>query len=180
MYNKLVMKVRGILYVQIWENRLKVTNLMDGKTFDQPPHIAIRTDSKGSKKIIAYGNDASSSIEENTNLFNPFSHPRMLLADALAAQKLLKYVFKKTRSSFLFSPIALIHPMEKIEGDLTYIERTGFKSLAKNSGAESVFLNVGEEVSDDILKGVLFGEISRDEIQQLTSKGSGRVNAPLL
>lgn len=170
MYNKLVKKIRGILYVQIWENRLKVTNLIDGKTFDQPPHIAIKSESKGGKKVIAYGNDALSVIEENVILFNPFSHPRMLLADAPAAQELLKYVFKKTRSSFLFSPIALIHPMEKVEGDLTYIERAGFRSLAKNSGAEVAFLYVGEEVSSDILKGIILGEINRDKIQKLTKR----------
>ncbi len=170
MYNKLVMKTRGVLYVQIWESRIKVTNLMNGKIFDQPPYMAIKPESKGGKKIIAYGNDALSVIEENAILFNPFSHPRMLLADAPAAQKLLKYAFKETRSSFLFSPIALIHPMEKIEGDLTYIERAGFKSLAKDSGAESALLYVGEEVSDDILKGILFGEINRDKIQKLTKR----------
>ena len=172
MFRKAVMNLRGILYVQIWEGRLKVTNLMNNKVFDQAPNIAIKTDAKGNKKITAYGDDALVILEEDTISFNPFSHPRMLLADVIAAQELLKLVFKQTKSSSIFAPIVIMHPMEKVEGDLTYIERHGFKSLGKNSGAKEVFTYVGDVVSGDILKGILLGEIGRDEILQLTKTGS--------
>ena len=60
--------------------------------------------------------------------------------------------------------------MEKIEGDLTYIETSGFKTLAKNSGAKDVYIYVGDEVSIEFLKGVLLGQISRNEIEQLIAR----------
>ncbi len=172
MHRKAAIKLRGVLDVQIWESRLKVTNLLNDNVFDQAPNIAIKTEAKGNQTITAYGDDALTIIDKDTVSFNPFSHPRMLLADVIAAQKLLKFIFNKMKSSWLFSPVVIIHPMEKVEGDLTYIERTGFRSLAKNAGAKEVYTYVGDEVSGDILKGIYSGQISHDGIQQLTETGT--------
>lgn len=176
MYRKIFINLRGILYVQIWENRLKVTNIMNQKTFDQAPNIAIKTEVKGGKKITAYGNDALSISDNNTVSYNPFSHPRMLLADVIAAQEILKFAFKKTKSSFLFAPIVIMQPMDKLEGKLTYFELSGFRYLAKNSGAKEAFIyeadeEYSEEFTIELLKGIISGEIGRNELLRLTNTG---------
>ena len=62
--------------------------------------------------------------------------------------------------------------MEKLEGGLTFIEKNGFISLVKDSGAKEAYAYVGDEVSGDIFKGLLYGEIGADEIRQLTEKDS--------
>lgn len=172
MFRKAEINLRGVLYVQIWEGRLKVTNLMNNRVFDQTPNIAIKTEDDGRKKVTAYGDEALLKLDKDTISINPFSHPRMLLADVIIAQELLKYVFKKIKSSSIFAPIVIIHPMEKLEGGLTFIEKNGFISLVKDSGAKEAYAYVGDEVSGDIFKGILYGEIGADEIRQLTEKDS--------
>ncbi|WP_415891751.1 hypothetical protein ACMXYN_10350 [Neptuniibacter sp. PT8_73] len=161
--------LRGILHVQIWENRLKVTNLLSNSVFDQAPNIAIKTKAKGGKEITAYGNEALVTLDKDTISYNPFSHPRMLLADVIAAQELLKLVFNKTKSSVIFSPIVIIQPMEKLEGNLTYLERREFKSLAINSGAKEAYIyeadkKFSDEVTADLLKRIILDQISHDEL----------------
>ena len=41
------------LYVQIWENRIKVTNLATRNVFDEKPLVAIETTDGGKQVIVA-------------------------------------------------------------------------------------------------------------------------------
>lgn len=165
MPRKLRLMLRGMLYVQVWEKRLKVTNLVTGNVFDEPPFVVIKMSASSGRRVVAVGDQISTTMEYDTFSCNPFSHPRMLLADLAVAQHVLNYAFKKTRSSSFFAPVVIIHPMEKVEGDLTTLERNGFISVAKRAGAKEVITYVGAAVSGEALKGLYTGELRAADLE---------------
>lgn len=136
------------LYVQIWEKRIKVTDIDSGKVYDQAPMVAIETSEKGAKIICATGNAAASKIGPNIQVVNPFSHPRVLFADFTVGEKLLQAIFREIHPSSLMPSFTtvVIHPMEKIEGGLTQIEVRAFLELAMNAGARKAAVHEGPEL----------------------------------
>ncbi len=68
------------LYVQIWENRIKVTDINTNKIFDEKPLVQVEVKKNGVHVITAIGDAA------NFNSTNPFSHPRVLFADFFVAE----------------------------------------------------------------------------------------------
>lgn len=130
------------IYVQIWENRIKVTDIETNKVFDEKPLVQIETSQNGVKAVTAIGNNA------NFNTVNPFSHPRVLFADFFVAEQLLKLIIKQLVDNKLFSPapVIVIHPMEKTEGGLTMIEERAFMELALGAGARGAVVHQGAEL----------------------------------
>jgi rod shape-determining protein MreB and related proteins len=148
MFNKLVSKYSNILYVQIWESKLKITEAHSGRIVDEAPLVAVRTENDGKMIIEAVGNMAKLVAGPNISVVNPFSHPRMLLSDFTIGEKLLVYCFKKMSKGTLLAlrPVVVIHPMEKIEGGLTEIERRAFQELATAADARETFVHEGTEI----------------------------------
>ncbi len=143
-------KFRTTLYVQIWEKRIKVSDIESKKIFDEQPLVAIESDKKGKKTIAAIGNNASSlALKDNTVVINPFSHPRDLFSNLEVAEKLLQHIIRtlNEKKYFVPSPVLVIHPMEKTEGGLTMIEKRVFRELAFGAGARNVVLYQGKELS---------------------------------
>ena len=81
MLKTIIDKLDTTLYVQIWENRIKATNISTGKIFDEKPLMAITLNSKGQKQIEAIGNNASLATGDNVETINPFSHERSLFSN---------------------------------------------------------------------------------------------------
>ena len=137
MLKSFINKFGTTIYVQIWENRIKLTDSKTGNIFDESPLVALKTDAKGKKSIVAIGNAASESFEENIQIINPFSHPRVLFADFNIGEQLLKYALTKVMKKKFFTPApaVVIQPMEKTEGGLTMIEIRAFRELAFGAGA---------------------------------------------
>ncbi len=148
MFNKLVSKYSNIFYVQIWERKLKITESSSGHIVEEAPLLAVRTENDGKKIIAAAGNMAKLEAGPNISVVNPFSHPRMLLSDFTMGEKLLVYFFKKMSKGTLLAirPVVVIHPMEKIEGGLTEIERRAFQELATAAGARETVVHEGTEI----------------------------------
>ncbi|MDX1755745.1 MAG: rod shape-determining protein MreB [Marinobacter sp.] len=149
MFRKWFNHLGTTLYVQLWENRLKVTDSGTGRTFDETPKIKIVTNQKGEKIISAIGTLADNTQEPNSAVINPFSHPRTLLADFTAAEKVLQHAFKTLSGNKYLSPspAVVIQPMEKVDGGLTQIEHKAFKELALGAGARDAIVYEGEESS---------------------------------
>jgi rod shape-determining protein MreB and related proteins len=138
------------LYIQIWEDRIKVTDIKTGDTYDEQPLIAVKTTIKGQKVITAVGNNAVHAQSDNdTKVINPFSHPRTLLSDFEVGERLLKFIFKALFKNTILNPLpkVVIHPMEKIDGGLTMIEERAFKELAMSAGAYEAIVFIGKELS---------------------------------
>jgi rod shape-determining protein MreB len=138
-------KFSKALYVQVWEHRLRVSVINSTDVFDEKPLMAIETTASGKKIITAIGNSAESLSAPNIEIFNPFSHPRSLIADFQVAEKILQHVFGLLhKGSYIRpSPDVIFHPMEKIEGGLTQIEKRAFREMFLGSGAFETYFHVG-------------------------------------
>ncbi|SDZ83626.1 rod shape-determining protein [Microbulbifer marinus] len=148
MLNKLVDQLGATLYVQIWEKRIRVTNIDSGKIFDESPLVAVEA-RNGRRIVAAVGNRAASVSGQDVEVINPFSHPRSLLRDFSAGEKLLQHIFRKLTDQTLFtpSPIVVLQPMEKTQGGLTEVEVRAFRELALGAGAREVEVYQGEELT---------------------------------
>ena len=149
MLRQILNKFGTTIYLQIWGNRLKLTDTRTGLIFDEKPLVAIKSDSKGHLSILAVGNSATDAIGDNIEITNPFSHPRVLLSDFKVGERLLQYAFKEILSNTILppSPRLVVHPMEKTEGGLTMIEVRAFRELALGAGARDAIIYQGRELS---------------------------------
>lgn len=135
------------LYVQIWVEHIKVTMIEDNNVFSEKPLLAIKTDHKGKRTVVAVGN-AAETIQD-AEIINPFKHPRLLLAQFAMGEKLMQWIFHQLHQTKLFKPAprVVIHPLEKLEGGLTDIERRAFEEMALGAGARDVVVYEGTELS---------------------------------
>ncbi|MBV1889437.1 MAG: rod shape-determining protein [Gammaproteobacteria bacterium] len=149
MLKKLINRFGTTVYAQIWENRLKLTDISTGGIFDVKPLVATELDEKGKLTIINIGDAAASKVGKNISVINPFSHPRVLFSDFFVGEKLLQYGLKKLLGNKIFSPApaVLLHPMEKTDGGLTMIEVRAFKELAFGAGARDAVIYQGKTLS---------------------------------
>ena len=138
------------LYIQIWENRLKITALHSTEVYDEIPLLAIKDDAKGRPIVQAIGNSVKSMSEKDGyKIINPFSHPRVLISDFQVAEKVLQHAFKLIHQSKYFtpSPRVVIQPMEKLEGGITGIEERAYRELCLSAGARVVYIHTGAPLS---------------------------------
>lgn len=137
MIRRFINKFGSTLYVQIWENRIRVVDIETNEVFDEKPLLQIEARKSGAKDVTAIGNKA------NVNPLNPFSHPRALLKDFFLGERLLQEIIKKlVGKKFIFpAPAIIIHPMEKTEGGLTMIEIRAFREMAFGAGARDVAIH---------------------------------------
>ncbi len=145
MLRKILNKFSPIIYVQIWENRLRVVDTKTGKEFDEKPYLLTRENGKGVKVIAAIGNNAQHATSSNEESINPFSHPRFLLNNFFVAEKILQHAIYTLIGKFSLkpAPTIVIHPMEKLEGGLSHIEDRAFRELAVGAGAYEVVVYTG-------------------------------------
>jgi rod shape-determining protein MreB len=177
MFTRLLSRFASVIYVQIWESRIKVTNVSSNDCFDDSPLVVIRTSDKGEKLISGIGNKASLSLESNEKVVNPFSHPRVLFSDFYVGEKLLQHAFKQISNIKYLRPRpkVIIHPMEKTEGGLTMIEKRAFRELAIGAGAIEVKLHLGKPLT---IASIDFDKFEEDEgfLQEAINKNSTSSN----
>jgi rod shape-determining protein MreB len=140
MIRSFINKFGSTLYVQIWENRIRVVDINSNEFFDEKPLLQIETRSNGAKEVTAYGNNAQNKA------LNPFSHPRALLKDFFVAERLLQIIVKKLigKKFITAAPEIIIHPMEKTEGGLTMIEIRAFREMGLGAGGRAVAIYQGK------------------------------------
>lgn len=109
-----------ILYVKIYENRFVIKSIGT----DVTPQIVLTPE--------------------------PFSTPRLLVGQFMAAERCLKKAFKQMFAGkwLAVSPIVVIQPMEKIEGGLAEVEARAIQELVLAAGARKVTVYTGHELSD--------------------------------
>lgn len=166
MFLNFMKRFSSVLYVQIWEERLKVTDVANDESFDDSPIVVIQTQEKGKKVISGIGKRAANSVKQNEIAVNPFSHPRALLSDFYVAEKLLQHAFKRLSSSqyLRLRPKVLVHPMEKTEGGITAIEDRAFRELAFGAGAIEIKIHVGKPLT--------INRFQFDEFQEEAKEGT--------
>ena len=146
------------LYVQIWENRIRVVDLKTQRSFDEKPLLQIERKTGQAAKLLAFGNAATGDITTgNTStgtVINPFSHPRTLIGDPYLAEKLLTLIIRQLCGHRLLSPVAaiIIQPMEKMEGDLTATESKGLRDIALAAGIDNCLVYTGSTTLDPSIR----------------------------
>lgn len=164
----------SLFYIQIWEFRIKVTDLITGEIFDEKPEAIIRTNKKGVKEIVAVGSRPNAFLGEQLEVVNPFSHPRMLVSDFVICESVIQHIFQKLNSNRFAAvkPKVIIQPMEKLDGGLTVVEEKVFRELALGAGAREVVVHKGAELSvanfdyDEMKKANTKSENSRVGLQR--------------
>ncbi|WNC72693.1 rod shape-determining protein MreB [Thalassotalea psychrophila] len=162
MLRSLLNKFSHTIYVQVWENRIRVVDTKTKITFDEKPFVLLKKTEKGEKIIEEFGSKAEYPTSFNEESINPFSHPRFLLSNFFVAEKLLQHaVYKILGKHFLTaSPLIIMHPMEKLDGGLSQIEIRAFKELALGAGARDVVIFTGDKLD---IENVNFQELVRLE-----------------
>jgi rod shape-determining protein MreB and related proteins len=148
MFGTLFSHAGGLLYVQIWKNRIRITDADGRKSIEDTPLIAVQTGPKG-ETVAAVGTRARGLRSPAVREINPFDHPRVALHDFAAAEKLLRVLFERVRTGgpSLVARRAVMHPMERFEGGLADIEKQALKELALSAGAREAVVYEGKELS---------------------------------
>lgn len=147
---------RNTYYVRIEPDRLTVTHVESGREVSDTPTLAL---DESSGKVLAVGREAGQKTGlAGVRVVNGFKHPRTLLADFLAAERVLKHFMARLAAASWFapSPVVVMHPLPKQDGGLTAIEIRAFHELAMGAGAFKVYLWEGEELSLDRLRDLDF------------------------
>ena len=138
----------GPYYVRISRKRLTVRDASSGRTFDDEPIFVTSNDQ--TPKIQGIG--AASRNLQGLRV-SPFLHPRIIIDNFVAAEKLLSLAFRSISIGKLFvtSPIVVIHVTEQLAGGLSNIERRALRELGQGAGALETYLWEGPELTDSEL-----------------------------
>jgi rod shape-determining protein MreB and related proteins len=151
MLKKLIAKYfDNTLYIQLWSEMLKVVDVRSRAEFYQPPYLALAQNSAGKLVVKAVGLEAKNLAgTANIDVSNPFSHPRLLVANFQKAEKILMHAVREVCAKKLFapSPRVVIQPMEKLEGGVTDIELRLFRELCLGAGAREVVVYLGSPLA---------------------------------
>lgn len=140
------------LYFRFDEKRLRIDSL-GAKGYDDAAAIAISDAGTAQAKVLAIGNAAEKLRgHAGTTVIHPFAHPRMLFGDHTVAEAMVKGAaqeFNRLQEGFFPRPstLVIIHPLRKLEGGLTQIERRALLELFQNVGARKAEIYEGRELS---------------------------------
>jgi len=147
MFKKLIQRYTPSYYLQVWENKVKLTDFQREKELEIAASIAIKTENK--PVVVAIGDDCKKQLGHNVQVIKPFSHPRSIIAEFEAAEKIIQHMLKTFANGSLITatPSVVVHPMEKVEGGLTQIEIRAFNELAYGAGARQALVIEGDELN---------------------------------
>lgn len=99
--------IRGLfsndLYIQVWEKRLKVSNIQTREVYEIEPLMAIEIQPKGHRVVFKIGASCKSLDAKKYQIINPFSHPRSLLADFEVVEKLLQHAIRECSGTVILA-----------------------------------------------------------------------------
>lgn len=151
------------VYVRFDRDSITLRDSGSGNQLEEVPVLAVSRSKP--KRILGVGRSAEISAAETREqyeLFNGFDHPRVLLDDFLAAEKVLEHLFRKLLSARIFrpSPVVVMHPLGNIEGGMTQIEIRAIRELAAGAGAREVFVWSGRPLHDEELRSGTFRKMA--------------------
>ncbi len=139
-------KLAPTYYVQLGSQEIRITDVETAQVLTERTLLALETDAKGVKQVLAVGREASAlPAGKGREVLKVFDHPRMLVADFSLAEKFLQLMLKKAAGKRFLSasPNVIMHPMEKLEGGLTEVEHRVLRELALGAGAHKVCVYTG-------------------------------------
>ena len=140
--------VRGLIaggpyYLRLNRDRVSIRNVSTGKIVEVTPKIGM----DASNILLSVGDPvAANAIRVRT----PFEHPRVLIADFTAGERIIQYVIREVigKGAIASSPIVVVHPDVELEGGLTQIEARALREMVEGAGARKVYLHYGRQLTD--------------------------------
>ncbi len=182
MLKSLQRKLTPTYYVQLGSDEMRITDVSTAQVLSERTVLALETDAKGVKQVLAVGREASALPAGNgREVLKVFDHPRMLVADFALAEKFLQSMLRKAAGKRFVraSPNVIMHPMEKLEGGLTEVEHRVLRELALGAGAHKVCVYTGAPLAAQQLD---FAALHQRELEALAmpSRRGGLSSGALL
>ncbi len=128
----------------------------EGIVLNEPSVVAIRTDSRGGKRIEAVGLDAKRMLGRTPNNISTIRPMKDgVIADFTVTEKMLQHFIRKVHSQRLFRPLTRV--IICVPYGSTQVERRAIRESAANAGAKKVQL-IDEPVAAAIGAGIPVGE----------------------
>lgn len=149
MIRQFLNSARRIVYIRIASDRI-IMQSNDGLHWEAAPDVGIKAN--GKDEVIAVIKDGGTSYRDAASVsrwVNPFSHPRTIFADFMVGEKLIQHgLLTMLGNRFIGGSPALgiIHPLEKLEGGLTEIERRALRELGLGAGFRECRVYTGPEI----------------------------------
>lgn len=138
-----------IVYVQVSPDRVTVRNITTGESISERPKVEIRPGRMSQR--LAYGEKSGAYVGGiGVQIDNPFGHPRTIVSDFDAGERLISALIKRVvkRKYFSTSLFVVIHPLGDPEGGFTQIERLVLYEMALGAGASKVHVWIGRNLTD--------------------------------
>lgn len=150
------------IYIQFKSDWIRLTHVESGRILEDKPCMMIEENKKGHSRVIAVGKKAEKMVAENRKnhfLVNGFEHPRSCVGDFELCEALLRSLIRELIDRYvLIRPIIVMHPLEKIEGGITGVEKRGIAELAESVGARKAYVWVGHTLTNRELHTLSFLE----------------------
>jgi rod shape-determining protein MreB len=145
------------LYIELSPQRVSVRDPNKQEVVVDVPEVAIQGPGTGKATILAIGSAARGVVSApDTEVLNPFAHPRSLVSDFTLAEQVLKAFVRRVRGTALFqpNPVVIVHPLGEHEGGLTQVEIRALRELAFGVGAAEAHVWQGARLTNEqILSG---------------------------
>jgi rod shape-determining protein MreB and related proteins len=141
----LAMIFRRTLYCQFSDTIACLRDLQRGDEVRLTPEVAIQR-SGTMRRVAAVGETARSCVD--SQVVNPFAHPRLVMVEHEVAEALLRYLLKHLlKRKIMFKPRLILHPLRRFEPDLTDVEIRALLDSAIAVGAACATVYRGPELS---------------------------------
>jgi actin-like ATPase involved in cell morphogenesis len=139
------LSLRRTLYARFDDRMSIVTDFKTGSVSRVRPVVAVGGHGDG-RHVVAVGEEALH--RHDCELFQPFSHERIIVADFEAAQALLRYpIMQAMGRRVMIKPRVILHPLRPIAAALTDVEVRALLELALSVSASWAAVYVGAELS---------------------------------
>ena len=154
-----------LIHIAFRSDWLSVRDVGTDTIYEDKPIVAVKTDGKGRKTVVAVGREAESvpSVPPDViTVVNGFDHPRSCIGDMEAAVAALKhFLYLVLPKRLILRPIGILHPLEKTEGGLTSFEKRGLKEIGMEVGLREVYLCDHPELPEETIQKIKNGTFKK-------------------
>lgn len=144
----------GPVYVRVRRTMLQIRDVSNGREISIEPILVVS--GEDSVKASRLSSAPPLRTEDSTNVrrLNGFDHPRTIIFDFVVAERTLQLALAELfrERTVRPAPVLVIHPLERIEGGLTWIEKRALLELGEGSGARKVYIWEGRTLTDTEIK----------------------------
>jgi len=140
-----------VFYVQVWPERIKVTELNSSEVFDDAPLLAYKNE--GEEKTVVSIGAASQTLGglETTQIVNPFYRDGCVIGDVDCSIAIINHALHtitEELSGKFFSPLLIFHSMSEVVDDVGHSDDELKALLSRRCGAREVVIMKSDEYLD--------------------------------